>query len=147
MRRNAKCNIGFEKSKSLLLKTYKRKFLRKTLLIVFYLIVPSLCFAQGQQNALEFFGTILHVLLFLFIILPLIFFTYKRIKTGRFLFSVFTYILAVTAIAFLGYSTYDSLFDPYESMDTWSFVILIYFIFALASFILTLKSDILKYKR
>jgi|JI10StandDraft_1071094.scaffolds.fasta_scaffold279008_1 hypothetical protein len=122
----------------------KKQRLIHSLLFILGLIVPSTSFAQGQENALAFFGIILHIAIIVFIILPLTFLFYKRKKTGRILFSVFIYLWTVPSLAWLGYASYDSIFDPYESMDKWGYLILCYFLAVLIFLILTLKKDIEK---
>lgn len=58
----------------------KKQRLIHSLLFILGLIVPSTSFAQGQENALAFFGIILHIAIIVFIILPLTFLFYKRKK-------------------------------------------------------------------
>jgi hypothetical protein len=103
----------------------KRKLLRSSFLILLTLILPFYSFAQGGENSLEFFGAILQISICIFVILPLIFLTFIRIKTHRFLFSVLIYLLSIPNIAWLGYATYENILDPDEGMDNWSYLILI----------------------
>jgi len=119
-----------------------KKYVQNVLLLIIFNAFPFACYAQGQLNALATFGTILHLLIFLFIILPLAFLFYKRIKTARKLFSFFIYLWSVPNLLWLGYAAFDSIFDPNEKMDSWSYLILCYFLIVLTYLILTFKKDI-----
>ena len=129
---------------SVKVKFNKKQRLRYSLLLCYVALWPCTSFAQGQENALAFFGIIMHIAIVVFILLPVTFLFFKRIKTGRILFSVFIYLWSVPSIAWLGYAAYDSIFDPYEKMDSWSYLILCYFLIVLTSLILTFKKDIEK---
>jgi hypothetical protein len=119
-----------------------KKYVQNVLLLIIFNAFPFACYAQGQLNALASFGTILHLLIFLFIILPLAFLFYKRIKTARKLFSFFIYLWSVPNLLWLGYAAFNSIFDPNEKMDSWSYLILCYFLIVLTYLILTFKKDI-----
>lgn len=123
----------------------KTKLLRDSLLISLCLIFPISSFGQGGENALEFFGLLLHILIFIFIILPLIFLTINRKKTRRILISALIYLLSVPSIVWFGNATYSNFFDPDESSDELSFIVFFYFITVLSCFILTLIKDIKDY--
>jgi hypothetical protein len=119
-----------------------KKYVQNVLLLIIFNAFPLACCAQGQLNALAFFGTILHLVIILFILIPLTFLFYKRIKTGRKLFSFFIYLWSVPNLLWLGYAAFDSILDPNEKMDKWSFLILCYFLIVLTYLILTFKKDI-----
>ena len=119
-----------------------KKYAQNVLLLIIFIAFPLACYAQGQLNALAFFGTILHLVIILFILIPLTFLFYKRIKTGRKLFSFFIYLWSVPNLLWLGYAAFDSILDPNEKMDRWSYLILCYFLVLLTYLILIFKKDI-----
>ena len=119
-----------------------KKYVQNLLLLIIFNAIPFACNAQGQLNALAFFGTMLHIVIILFILIPLTFLFYKRIKTGRKLFSFFIYLWSVPNLLWLGYAAFDSILDPNEKMDRWSYLILSYFLVLLTYLILTFKKDI-----
>ena len=119
-----------------------KKYVQNVLLLIIFNAIPFACYAQGQLNALAFFCTILHLVIVLFILIPLTFLFYKRIKTGRKLFSFFIYFWSVPNLLWLGYAAFDSILDPNEKMDIWSYLILSYFLVLLTYLILTFKKDV-----
>ena len=130
--------------KNFIVKLNNEKILRILLLLSICTAFPFASFGQGQENALAFFGIILHLVILIFIILPLTFLLYKRIKTGKRLFSFFIYLWSIPSLLWLGYAVYDSIFDHEEKMDSWSYLILCYFLVVLTYLILILKRDIKK---
>ncbi len=119
-----------------------KKYVQNVLLLNIFIAFPLACYPQGQLNALAFFGTMLHLVIILFILIPLTFLFYKRVKTGRKLFSFFIYLWSVPNLLWLGYAAVDSILDPNEKMDRWSYLILSYFLVLLTYLILTFKKDI-----